>query len=106
MSLNNNLLNSNGFVQKDKHTRPEKLNPVKTRKNYIEQKLVKQSSLADEKCPKGTRWHRKLAQCISSSNIELLKNQRKPAAPANQRAADSRSVLKDALARYGKTDRI
>ena len=105
MSLNNNIYRSQGKVQQNKNVRPVENNPVAARNNMIESELIKQSSLPEGKCPPGTKWHKKLMQCIDSANIDLLKR-RKGQDNISNHDEQKRSTIREALINYGKTDRI
>lgn len=107
MSLNNNIFRGSGKVQHDKHVRPVNNDPVKSRENQIKSEFTKQSSLPTGKCPPGTRWHKKLMQCIDSSNIELLKSKKGSGmGDMTDHQEAQRSTIREALINYGKTDRI
>lgn len=104
MSLNNNLLRGKGLIQQDDKTRPVENDPAAARHNYIKEETIKQSALPSGKCPDGTRWHSKLMQCIPEENINLLRKRKGQERTEHQQ--QKRSSIKEALIRYGKTDRI
>ena len=105
MSLNNNLLRGKGLIQQDKHNRPQGNDPVTAKKNLIQSELIKQSSLPNGRCPAGTKWHKKLMQCIDSANIDLLRSKKGQGDMSDHQEAQ-RSTIREALIRYGKTDKI
>ena len=100
MSLNNNLLRGKGFVQSDKHTRPQKNNPIGATNSQITSDLNKYSQTMSTKCPDGTKWHKKLMQCIPDSSIELLKKRKGD----NHDKMTRRSTIREALLKYAEID--
>lgn len=65
MSINNNILRSSGYHQKNNHVRPEKIDANSTFNKLLKQGLEKKTMVQGQKCPKGTVWNYKLKQCLA-----------------------------------------
>lgn len=104
MTQTNDLYSAQGLTHTSRHKRPEVIDPVKARADFINQRLIKETETSHGKCDPGTRWVAKLRMCVDKNNIELLKNQYKTknSSPGLSVTPGSKDILRNALREWNK----
>lgn len=110
MTQTNDIYSSQGLTHTSRHKRPEVIDPVKARADFITKRMIKETETSHGKCDPGTRWVAKLHMCVDKNNIELLKNQYKTknSSPGlkggvnSSATPGSKEILRNALREWNK----